>query len=267
MDLHTLMRRVRGTAAPALATPSARAYRAGGCGTCPQGGCSPSYTAYSQTQTGDSRVLQSQGLTSPGITIIITLCADAWGSWGLEFMGLEFFLAQSNVAARLSELRCERKLPTPAMIKPKLGDKECTFSRDSPALKAPVSTSLVASARETADGSYLSRILVFEDVFMDNQDVIAKPRNLANVRCTGDRWRQIQRSSCDLLFDEDAKVTVRRSDHVLNASSLHGMRHQKVLPPRGVGRSHICWYDFSTLLEFSNTPPRRGGLVTKALGC
>ncbi|XP_075736018.1 uncharacterized protein LOC119161103 isoform X1 [Rhipicephalus microplus] len=126
------------------------------------------------------------------------------------------------------------------MIKPKLGDKECTFSRDSPALKAPVSTSLVASARETADGSYLSRILVFEDVFMDNQDVIAKPRNLANVRCTGDRWRQIQRSSCDLLFDEDAKVTVRRSDHVLNASSLHGMRHQKVLPPRGVGRSHIC---------------------------
>ncbi|KAH8033869.1 hypothetical protein HPB51_016641 [Rhipicephalus microplus] len=139
----------------------------------------------------------------------------------------EFLLAQSNVAARLSELRCERKLPTPAMIKPKLGDKKCTFSQNFPALKAPVSTYLVASGHETEDGSYVSRILAFEDVFMDSQDIIAKPWNLANVRCFGGRWRQIQRASVDSLFDEDAKVTVRRSDHVLNASSLRGIRYQK----------------------------------------
>ncbi|KAL3248736.1 hypothetical protein MRX96_017820 [Rhipicephalus microplus] len=134
----------------------------------------------------------------------------------------------SNVAARLSELRCERKLPTPAMIKPKLGDKKCTFSQNFPALKAPVSTYLVASGHETEDGSYVSRILAFEDVFMDSQDIIAKPWNLANVRCFGGRWRQIQRASVDSLFDEDAKVTVRRSDHVLNASSLRGIRYQKI---------------------------------------
>ncbi|XP_075735992.1 uncharacterized protein LOC142776358 [Rhipicephalus microplus] len=151
----------------------------------------------------------------------------------------EFFLAQSNVAARLSELRCERKLPTPTMVKPKLGDKKCTFSRDSPALKAPVSTSLVASAHETEDGSHVLRILAFEEVFMDSQGVKAKPWNLANVRCLGDRWPQIQRASCDSLFDEDAKVTVRHNDHLLNACCLHAIRHQKVLLPRGVGRTHF----------------------------
>ncbi|KAH7958067.1 hypothetical protein HPB51_027948 [Rhipicephalus microplus] len=52
-----------GTAAPALVTPSAFAYRAGGCGTCP---CSPEYSTYSQTETRDSRVLRSQGLASLG---------------------------------------------------------------------------------------------------------------------------------------------------------------------------------------------------------
>ncbi|KAL3248737.1 hypothetical protein MRX96_017821 [Rhipicephalus microplus] len=61
--------------------------------------------------------------------------------------------------------------------------------------------SLIASAHKAEDRFCVSMILAFEVVFMDNQDVIAKPWILPNVRCLDHRWRRSRepRATCSLM--------------------------------------------------------------------